>query len=865
MLSLFFHLLQSQVTGESKITRFKFLQSPENWIIVLIVLGIILFSAIMYRKETGTASKTYKYILGTLRILTLIVILFLMFEPIISTELSEIRNSYVAVLIDDSLSMSFRDVYSSPAEVAKIAAAVKMPETKVEEATRIDLVKRLLSDSQTAFIDMLLSKNSLKLYTFSSGLREFAEAQKGEKLHIVKQEKIPDEANPDDTETTERVTPQDIVLSHHLPRSAERRALASTPQDIVELFRSIEANGKETKLGDCLNEVLKQLKGQRIAGIVIISDGRNNRGTLKPETVAETAGLKKIPIYTVSVGNPEEPKDIILAGVDAREVVLAGDKVTFTFTLKSTGFEGETATISLKLDDTVVATKQIVLIGKNQLQRDDIVFKPSKEGDFIVTLSVHEKPGEHFKDNNSLTFNLRVVDEKIKVLYIDGEPRWEYRYLKTALVRDNTIKVQCILQAADDGFPQESSPGIAPLAAFPVTKKELFDNYHVIIIGDVDTAHPRHSLSREQLEWINEFVLKMHGGVLFIAGENYNPNSYKDTPLSSLLSVEGEYIGSSDVWGWSESITQSYHLRLTPDGKESLIMRLEPDIQQNIELWEDNDRRDENSLPGLFWYYPAKKAKPNIIVLAVHPTDKNDQGEWRPIIAYSYCGSGISMFVGIDETWRWRAGVGDKYFYRFYSQAIRFLSTRIILGKTKRHSLSTADGKTTYFLSEKVDIVAKVYDRDYNLSTQPVQSVCIEEPGGNRRSIELTLNEKRPGEYLGSITPTKVGLYKVWIGTLADPKGQGLAFATFSVEVPTIEKKDPRMNKELLQQMAKLSGGHYYEIYQLKELPNSIQAIQETISSEVSEDPLWNRWQILLLFTALITAEWIGRKMRKLV
>jgi len=829
-----FYLLQSQVTGESKVTRFKFLQSPENWVIVLIVLGVILFAAFIYRKETGTASRRYKYFLAFLRTLIILAILFVIFEPVISTEVSEVRNSYVAVLLDDSLSMSFKDIYTDPAKIAQLARVTGVAEEKLGETARMELVKRTLSDKDIAFIERLLAKNSLKVYTFSTGLREFGEGRKGEKLRVVKPEKTAEGAQ-------------------------QKPAQPATGAD---LFGELQAQGSETKLADSTSDALKQLKGQRIAGVIIISDGRNNRGTLKPESVAEAAGLKKIPIYTIGVGNPEEPKDIILVGVDAREVALVGDKVTFNFTIKSKGFENETTTVSLRFNDTVVATKQIVLVGKEELQRDGIVYKPTEQGEFVVTLSVAEKPGEQFKDNNALTFSLRVVDEKIKVLYIEGAPRWEYRYLKTALVRDPTMKVQCILQSADEGFPQESSPGVPPLTEFPVTKRELFDNYHVIMIGDVDPAHSRHGLTREQMEWISEFVLKMRGGLLFIAGENYDPDSYRDTPLSELLPVEAEQLRPGEVWRWSETRTQRYHLRLTPDGKESLVMRLEPDVAQNIELWENNDRREENSLAGLFWYYPARKAKPNAVVLAVHPTDRNDQLEYRPIIAYGYCGLGISMFVGVDETWRWRAGVGDKYFYRFYGQAIRFLATRILLGKTKRYSIATADGKTTYFLSEKVNLVANVLDRDYNPSTQPKQTVYIEEPGGDRKSLDMDLNSKHPGEYLGSTTPTKVGPHKVWIGTIAGPE---LAFTTFTVEVPVIEKKDPRMNKELLQKMATLSGGKYYELSQVKEVPDAIESIQEIISTEASEEPLWNKWQLITLFTALITIEWVGRKMRKLV
>jgi hypothetical protein len=693
------------------------------------------------------------------------------------------------------------------------------------EVTRLDIVKAVLAREDLDFANRLLEKNSLKVFTFSSGIRLFGEGRKGEKFSLTLKEKD-----------------------------------AEVQQDP---FKTLEAKGAETKLGDSLNEALNFLKGQRIAGVIIISDGRNNRGMLKPSQVAETAGLKDIPIYTVGVGNPEDPKDIALVNLEAREVVLVNDKVSFNFMIRSRGYEGETITATLRFGDEIKQTKQIKLKGNNQIQREGMSHKPDREGEYEVVLELTIKPSEQFKQNNKLTHQLKVVDEKIKVLYIDCYPRWEYRFLKNALIRDDTMKVQCLLQSADEGFPQESSPGVEPLTGFPETKTELFENYHVIMLGDIDPSHPRQPLRPDEMRWIREFVEKLGGGLLFMAGENFAPDCYRDTPLEDLVPVITERLAPGESWHWSKTKTDTFHMMLTPEGKEHSVMRLTSDKEANIELWEDNDRRESNSLPGFYWYFPARKGKPGTVVLATHPRDKYEPGKRKPIIGYMNTAGGHTMYVGVDSTWRWRAGVGDIYFYRFWSQAIRFLSTRILLGKTKYHTIAT--DKPTYLLNEHVNITARILDQNFNPLEAEKQTVYMRAPNEAESAIDLIHNPNNPGTYTGTVTTKQLGWYKLWIGTGAEDPEKGKAYTTFNVEVPVLERKDPRKNKELLALMAKVSGGQYREIHKLGDIPGAVEEIIETIDTEVSEDRLWDKSWVMILFVCLLACEWIGRKLRKLV
>jgi len=340
-------------------------------------------------------------------------------------------------------------------------------------------------------------------------------------------------------------------------------------------------------------------------------------------------------------------------------------------------------------------------------------------------------------------------------------------------------------------------------------------------------------------------------------------------------------------------------------------MKLLSEKDANIELWEDNDRREANSLPGFYWYFPAKKAKPGAIVLATHPKRKIDDRERVPIVATMYTGGGVAMFVGVDSTWRWRAGIGDAYFYRFWSQAIRFLSKRILLGDTKHHSIST--DKPSYYLNQQVNITARMLDKDYRPLEVEKQKINLRAPDGLDMEIELVRNPKRPGVYSGAVHVRQLGWHKLWIGTGAEDPEKGMAFTTVNAEVTELESKKPEMNKKLLQVMAKLTKkGKYFEIYDIAQVPDHIEEIIETIETKVSEDRLWDKnlhqllvylglrkgafeisekkegeeetadapggapepfylmriklsnW-LIILFVTLLAAEWIGRKLRRLI
>ena len=193
-------------------------------------------------------------------------------------------------------------------------------------------------------------------------------------------------------------------------------------------------------------------------------------------------------------------------------------------------------------------------------------------------------------------------------------------------------------------------------------------------MGDADPSF----LSQSQMQNLAQFVTEKGGGLLFIAGESFNPLAYRGTPLESLLPVELAEARNPTAVG--EALT-SFRPELTSEGRTSPIFRFGDDEASSAQVWQ--------GLPELFWVLEAPRKKPAALVLAEHPSLSRSDGK-LPIFLYQFVGAGKTMFNAVDDTWRWRFRVGDKYFGRFWIQTIRFLAAPSSWDSARRRSRPTA-------------------------------------------------------------------------------------------------------------------------------------------------------------------------------
>jgi hypothetical protein len=300
---------------------------------------------------------------------------------------------------------------------------------------------------------------------------------------------------------------------------------------------------------------------------------------------------------------------------------------------------------------------------------------------------------------------------------------------------------------------------------------------------------------------------------------------------------------------------ERFALELTPEGRKLAWTHLDPDEAANREIWE--------KLPGLYWYFPVKHKKELATTIATHPFDKDEQGQKMPLVVTMPYGAGRTMYLGVDSLWRWRFGVGDRYHYRFYNQAIRYLSAAKRLGGQKRFYLG-AD-RNLAAIGDKIIISAVIKDENFKEITAEKAVAHAKNPRGEEFTVELQRLGERAGNYEGQFYPPLQGDYLLWLKDEAQPEAHQSEI-TLKAEKPQLEFEDPRLDEELLKAVAKAGGegGEYFPLDKLSAIPSHIQPREERVPRETVLD-LWDNAIIFCLFGALITAEWLLRKRARLI
>jgi uncharacterized membrane protein len=803
----------------------RFEGAPAPYVIFAVAVGIIAFVAITYILEPrgDGRSRTGRIFLACLRVAAILLAVGILFRPVERKETREVKDGFVVIAIDKSRSMSLKDREGDEGFKTKLAQEIGAGVREIRDMDRLTRVKKALTFEKKKFLERLCEKNRVKLYSFDAARNRLADVAKVDRDAKKEDEKGADE-KPDTATTLARAR--------------------------IEI-NGIEADGPATALGESLQKILTDLRSEKVAALVLLTDGRSNAGALQARDVAVRYGKKSIPIYAIGVGDPNPPKDLAVENLEAPEVSIAGDQVRFMFLARAQGYEQPRETdIDLVIDGNQAKRERVTLGGDKVEVSKSMVWKFDKEGEFNVEIRIPPDEAEITTENNKLLHRIRIINQKIKVLYIEGQPRWEYRFLKNALVRDSKIEVQCLLLSAEPGFNQETTKGVPPLRGFP-TREELMQ-YHVVILGDVNPAAK--AWDRTDIfpdgtwENLKEFVGDQGGGLLIISGESDMPRRYATTALAPLLPV----VIDEDDGRETRDFSESFHPRLTREGMRSDILRLEADEERWKSLWEG-----PNALPGLRFYVRVQKVKPLAHVLAEHPNDRNQNGNY-PIWAWHYYKSGKVFWSANDETWLWHPGVGDRYSYGFYQRVLRDLATGR-LQRSKRFLVTT--DKTKYVVGEEARIGARVLDRSFKPGTEKTQEVIVERPDAQTEKLELKLIEGRPGNYEGRFKPVKMGHYKVSIDPGSAGSEADVVSKDFEVKFPSIELEEPRMDQETLKAIAEASGGQFLKLDAINEIPERI----PPLAASANERELWDNSWILAIFAALLIVEWVGRRVARLL
>lgn len=764
-------------------------------LMIAVFAAVVLLSAFLYRRAWGLP-QWLRILLGLARLVALTLVVASLFEPTGVVRESHTQARTLPVLIDVSESMSMKDPRKNEEDIADAAAALGMLEDEGEadragmfldadqrqailSASRLDLARGILTDSATPVFEELGDSLDVSYHSFGSSPEVIADASTVGRDDLA------------------GLTPSEPVTS------------------IAASLDSVAKSGITPP-----------------AGIVVLTDGIDNASSQYTESVLQDLGARGIPVFPVPIGL-DEPDDVSIRNIVMQEVAFSGDRVPVQVQLLSKGYERRTARLTISLNDRQVSQKRVRLDGGLQFEDIDFNVDIYEKGAARIVVAIEPFDDEVSEANNRVERSIRVVNEKVNVLYIEGNNRWEFRYLTAILKRDPRLNTTFIASSAGPEFARNSPEHIE---RFPSKREDAFQ-YDLVILGDVDAGF----FTDEELGLLEELIRDRGGSLLVLCGPMHTPASFAGTPVETMLPVRFD---PDSEW---ETTSESVYPVLTSEGRSSMVMVLENETEANDRIWSRVAPLDH--LP------PLIGAKPGATVLATL-SDASSGSQRYPMVAWHRYGTGKCLSLATDRLWRLRFKTGDKYHWRVWSQCIQFLTLSRLMGEHKRIRLET--DRSIYHDGDQTRLYAHVLDEDYEPVIQPSFEVSVNGVDGNALSERVSLQPDRtsPGLYEGYFTAPVPGRYRLE----ANEDDQEVSNTTeFQVAVVNEELADTNMRLDGLERIAQLTGGTTLGVRDLPKLGTLVNA--EPVTTTVrSERPLWDNGLIAALMVGLLGMEWLMRR-----
>jgi hypothetical protein len=568
---------------------------------------------------------------------------------------------------------------------------------------------------------------------------------------------------------------------------------------VIEPFPS-HGEGRGTDLHAPLTRVAASVANLR--GVVIASDGDWNEGPPPVEAAARLRAMG-VPVIAVPVGSATRLPDVELLSLDAPTFGVAGKTVRVPFTVESSLPREHAVTVTLRTSVGDVVTKEVRLAAMGRTS-DWLAWKSAQTGDVTLTLEVPVHADELIADNNRLSAPISIREERLRVLLVESVPRWEYRYLRNALSRDQGVEISCLL--FQPGLSKVGGGNKDYVKQFPAGAEEL-SKFDVVFLGDVGVDDGQ--LTPEQCRLIKGLVEHQASGLVFMPGPQGRQASLPETELADLYPVA---LDPSQPAGWGSRAPS--HFELTESGRRSLLTKLADTEEDNADVWE--------GLPGFHWYAPVARARAGSDVLCVHKDASNEHGR-LPLLVTRTFGSGKVLFMGTDGAWRWRKGVEDKYHYRFWGQVVRWMAYQrnIARGESMRLYYTPDQPRARQTLALHANVTGR--------SGEPLRggdvSARVTSPSGKSEVVRFTeAAGDEWGEYTAVFNAAEPGDHRA---VLTCKTTGAVLEASFFVRGVSGERVGRPARPEVLEELARVTGGSVVSAGEVDEVVRSLAALPD--------------------------------------
>ena len=820
--------------------RLLFLASPwPLWIAALVTAASVEVVSILYERECAVIEGSIARRLVLLRMLAIATTLFILMQPTHVWQQNRPIRRRVAVLLDESGSMT-------------------RPETQWTPDERLDMATAL----------GLVSSN------------ELAEA-----------------SSPDafwDGLVEERRAAIDAAVG--LPRSDLARAMldGDATRGVASLRDGLASRydvdlcpfGDEstTDITRALETVVEEIPSEELAGILLLTDGRHT-GDAGVEAVSRRLGKAGIPVSTVVVGGTRPPRDAAIADVRTSESVFLGDRVRIAVDLVATGAKDTPLVVRLLLGDETVEEKTVDIDSDDWSREVRFTDQPDASGVRRYRIEIDALTGEITDANNVWTVDVSVSDDRTNVLLVDRRPRWEFRYLRNLFYgRDKSVHLQYWLVEPDvvagetRSLPAASAArefGDAEAGALPTSRDE-WRKFDVLIFGDIGDD----VLTPEAVADIRHCVEERGAMAVFIAGPTSMPFGIQNQALLELLPV---VTGDRPAGDPRRGPEPAFRFTLTPAGRAHPITPLSTSVSENEQIWREQ--------PDWHWRVPIEDIRPGAEVLAYAVpsapanalssagsfagTDSAEKTLARlaairrqqtrdALLVVKGQGRGRVAMLLSDSTWRLRYRVGDTYHHRFWGQMVRWGVGEKLRSGNAHVRLGT--DQLRYPPHQPVKILARLAQVDFTPILDASMYAVVVGDGKRVARVALQPRPESNGMYEATLDPLPVGRYEVSLDAksaeqrLGDDYPQGLStgFAVVAARRPA-ETVHVTADWTVPRSMARLSGGQALPPSRALELRDQFGEGSRIVVDRV-ETNLWDSPWLFLSVMGLLTTEWLLRK-----
>ena len=790
-------------------------QQGPAWVLFGCLL-LILASIVFYARYQPRAKKRVRIALAVFRSIVLCLLFLVVADPVISIKLTNRPRPLLWMLFDGTDSMAIEDEFSdAERESLNLAAGITAKSTEPQDQavaaakklSRQNYIQSFVSKADDNLIQKLGAKYRIKMFRFD---------------------------RPDGAQTL------DVAKS------------GTEEIDTTKVAEQLTTDGQVTALGKTLEDLALRHSSGNLSGVMIFSDFNQNAGPA-PQVAAKRLG---VPLYTVGIG-PEKAVDIALS-LHAPQLMKRAERSTLTAYVRQTGLKGQSVSVRVtarKLGGANAIADEIgIPIGEKTVTLEDqelpveFPFDPTESGRYVFTATIDPFPTEIVVHNNKAERESNIRDDFLRLMFVEYEPTWEWRFIKEVFHRDKLVGMRGFRTYLRSADPKVRETNELFLPTLTPKRSDFFAN-DVIFLSDMPAA----TLSTRFCEMTKEYVEKFGGGLVIIAGPRFGPGQLAETALADILPVTVDPDGRLND-------AKEFRPRLTADGLVEDFMKLGSNPTDGAE-----NQRAWDNLGKLQWYQPVIKVHSRAKVLAEHPTDKTvDQRTPQPLIAVrTFANGGHVVYVGFNETWRLRRKHGEQFYRQFWGQMINRLGLSHALGSQKRFVIKNVQPQ--YQADEKVTLTVEAYDANFDplsednfpekkLKAELSRPARVNE--GDDTAQPLSIPLRRDGVFETEIPVFDSGEYRVRV---TDPVTKEASEVFFQVASVSAERRSAVRNVELQQKLAAETNGKSYSLETVNAFLNDFQP-PERVEVSMQTIEIWHTWFTFGLIVFLMLAEWLVRK-----